>query len=74
MTDEKLVHVRIEDPEQDELADLRDIITDALDDYTGSGKVVVSDNRMSIGEVPALDAYADELAARVAEEIETTNK
>lgn len=70
MSDEKIIHVRVESPTQDELEQIRDVMEDALEDYDGNGKIVVSDNRIGIGEVPALDEYADELADRVAKRLE----
>ena len=69
MSDESIIHVRVESPTQEQLQEVRDFMEDALDDYDGTGKIVVSDNRMSLGEIPALDDYADELADRVAERL-----
>ena len=70
MSEESIIHVRIESPTQEEIQSIRDFMEDALEDYDGNGKIVVSDNRMSLGEIPALDDYADELAERVAERLE----
>lgn len=67
--DERLIHVQVENARQDELKEIRDFMEGALEDYDGTGKIVVSDGRMSLGEVPALDDYADELADRVAERV-----
>ena len=69
MSDESIIHVRIESPTQEELQDIRNFMEDLLEDYDGNGKIVVSDNRMSLSEIPALDDYADELAQRVAERL-----
>ena len=69
MSDERIIHVRVESPTQDELREVRDLMENVLADYDGDGKIVVSDNRMSLGEIPALDDYADELADRVAERL-----
>ena len=66
MSGDRLFHIRITgEPTQSELAEVRDLMEDALEDFEGNGKIVVSDERMSIGEVPALDEYADELADRI---------
>ena len=69
MSDESIIHVRVESPTQDELREVRDLMENVLADYDGNGKIVVSDNRMSLREIPALDDYADELADRVAERL-----
>lgn len=69
MSDEKMIHVRVEDATQTELQKIRDLMEDVLEDYGGEVALVVSDTRMSLGEVPALDDYADELADRVADRI-----
>lgn len=69
MSDEKIIHVRVADASQDELKHIRDFMENALEDFDGNGKIVVSDNRMSLGEIPALDDYVDEVADRVAEQI-----
>ena len=69
MSDESIIHVRVESATQEELREVRDLMENVLADYGGNGKIVVSDNRMSLGEIPALDDYADELADRVAERI-----
>ena len=69
MSDESIIHVQVEAATQDELRRVRNFMEDALDDYDGNGKIIVSDNRMSIGEIPALDDYADEVADRIAERL-----
>ena len=70
MSDESIIHVRVESPTQEELREVRDLMENVLADYGGNRKIVVSDNRMSLGEIPALDDYADELADRVAERLD----
>ena len=69
MSDGRIIHVRVESPTQEELREVRDLMENVLADYGGNRKIVVSDNRMSLGEIPALDDYADELADRVAERV-----
>ena len=69
MSDGRIIHVRVESPTQEELREVRDLMENVLADYGGNGKIVASDNRMSLGEIPALDDYADELADRVAERV-----
>jgi len=62
---DKILHVQIEHPTEAEVNEIRDLLEDKVD-----GQVVVSGTYVSIGEVPALDDFADELADRVAERIE----
>ena len=70
MSDDRIIHVRVESPTQEELREVRDLMENVLADYGGNRKIVVSDNRMSLGEIPALDDYADQLADRVAERLD----
>ena len=66
---DKLIHVTVDTATQEELSNIRDLMEGVLEDSDMSGKLVVSDGRMELHEVPALDAYTDELADKVAERI-----
>ena len=66
-SDDKIIHVSVDTPTQEELEMVRDLMEGALEDYAGSGKIVVTDQRMDLHELPALDNYMDELANRIAE-------
>jgi len=62
---DKMLHVQIEQPTEAEVNEIRDLLEDKVE-----GQVVISGTTMSIGEVPALDDFADELADRVAKKVE----
>ena len=61
---DKMIHVQIEHPTQEEVEHVRELLEDEFE-----SQVVVSGSDMSIGEVPALDDFADELAERVADKM-----
>jgi len=69
MSEDTIIHVSITDASEEELSDIRDFMEDALSDYDGSGKIIVSTDRMELHELPALDDYTDEFADKVAERL-----
>lgn len=70
-----LLHVRIMDEHltEDEMDNITAHIQDALDEWDVDAEAFVTHKMMSIGEVPALDAYADEIADRVVARMEELN-
>jgi hypothetical protein len=70
MTEDRIIQVTVGgEPTQEELAELRDGLQGWLEDYPGNGKLIVTSERYTLSEIPALDDFADELAKRVAAEI-----
>jgi hypothetical protein len=67
---ENIIHVTVHDGTQDELEEMRDFFEEALEDYDGSGKIVVSDENIELHELPQLETYTEILAERVAEKLE----
>jgi len=66
---ENIIHVTVTGGTEDDMKEIRRFMEDALEDYDGHGKIIVSDENLEITELPSLDDYADELAERVAERV-----
>jgi 7-keto-8-aminopelargonate synthetase-like enzyme len=69
-----IIHVSITNATAAEQNEVRDYLEDALEDYAGNGKIIVTDDNYSIREVPALDEYVDELAEAIAERMGDTEQ
>lgn len=66
MSDKPIIHVAVGgNPTEAEYEQIRDTMSETFPDKD----VVISHDKLSLIEIPALDDYADELAKRVAEEI-----
>jgi len=66
---ENIIHVTAHDGTEQEIQHVREFMEDALEDYDGHGKIVVSDQHIELHELPALDEYTDELADKIVERI-----
>jgi len=67
---ESTLHVTVIDADEKEMREVRNQIKDELGSLPGVGNVVVTNERLEISEVPAMDDYLDILAERVAHELE----
>jgi hypothetical protein len=73
MRDDKILHVTVVDATENELKQLASSIKNDLQKHDGIAQVVFSSDDVQITELPAIDMYVDEVAEKVAENLNDNN-